>query len=76
MPRLQDTIFGYQLGDAIIERRQWLDISQADLAERLEISPTQLGKYESGRDRVPAIMLVRLASALGTTPHSLLGWEK
>jgi len=74
MPRVQDISFRDQLGDAIVARRQWLAISQADLAERLEVSPSQMGRYERGADQVSALMLARIATALGTSPNDLLGY--
>src|SRR5215469_9720589 len=64
MPRVQDPSFAGRLGDAIIARRQWLAISQTDLAERLGVSPTQLGRYEKGADTVSVLMLTRVCTAL------------
>ena len=54
-------------------RRLWLALAQGDLAERLEVSASQVSKYESGTDVPSALMLARIASALGTTPNDLLG---
>jgi len=74
MPRAQDLDFADRLGDAIVARRSWLAISQVDLAERLEVSPSQMSRYERGQDQVSALMLARIATALGTTVDVLLGY--
>src|SRR3974390_2143898 len=71
MSRPQDLDFADRLGDAIVARRTWLAISQADLAERLEVSPSQMSRYERGADAVSALMLTRIATALGTSPNVL-----
>jgi transcriptional regulator with XRE-family HTH domain len=61
------------LGDAIVARRTWLAITQVDLAERLDVSPGQMSRYERGADTISAFRLALIASALGTTPNDLLG---
>lgn len=73
MPRPQDSDFEFALADAISARRIWLAMSQGDLADCLEVSPSQISKYETGADRISAIVLARIATALGTTPNDLLG---
>lgn len=73
MPRPQDSDFEFALADAISARRLWLAMSQGDLADCLEVSPSQISKYETGADRISAIVLARIATALGTTPNDLLG---
>jgi transcriptional regulator with XRE-family HTH domain len=75
MIRMQDPDLADRLGDAIIARREWLAISQADLAERLEISPSQMGRYERAVNEMSATMLARIATALGTTPNVLLNFQ-
>jgi transcriptional regulator with XRE-family HTH domain len=76
MPRAQDLDFAADLGNAIIARRDWLAISQADLAERLDVSPTQMSRYERGIDQISALQLARIATALGTTPNDLTGYQE
>jgi plasmid maintenance system antidote protein VapI len=75
MPRAQDADFAANVGNAIVARRDWLFISQADLAERLDVTPTQMSRYERGVDQVSALQLARIATALGSTPNFLLGWS-
>lgn len=72
MPRLHDPQFAIQLGGAIVARREWLAMSQKELAARLGISGPQMGSYETGESAVSALALARLATALGTTPNALL----
>jgi transcriptional regulator with XRE-family HTH domain len=76
MPRAQDLDFAADLGNAIVARRDWLAISQADLAERLDVSPTQMSRYERGIDQISALQLARIATALGTTPNDLTGYQE
>ena len=73
MARPQDPDFASRLGDAIVARRTWLAITQVDLAERLDVSPAQMSRYERGADTISAFRLALIASALGTTPNDLLG---
>jgi transcriptional regulator with XRE-family HTH domain len=75
MPRAQDLDFADRLGDAIVARRTWLAITQVDLAARLEVSPGQMSRYERGADAVSALMLGRIATALGTTPNDLMAYQ-
>jgi transcriptional regulator with XRE-family HTH domain len=75
MPRAQDADFAANVGNAIVARRDWLAISQADLAERLDVSPTQMSRYERGVDHMSALQLVRIAIALGITPNDLTGYH-
>lgn len=44
----------------------------ADLANRMGISRVQMGKYENGTNIPDAVVLVRLCTALGTSPNDLL----
>lgn len=72
MPRISDPPFAVKLGAAITARRSWLEISMADLAQRMGISRVQMGKYENGTNIPDAVVLVRLCTALGTSPNDLL----
>ena len=48
-------------------RRNELDMSQPDLAERVGVTFQQIQKYENGRNRVSAGRLYEIAKALGVT---------
>src|SRR5512133_3596442 len=53
------------IGNKIAEARKKTDISQAQLAERLFISPQAVGKWERGESMPDIITLNRLAQMLG-----------
>ena len=60
------------LGDRIKVRRKAGDLSQAQLAERVELTRTSISNIESGRQHVPLDVLYRVARALNCRPHELL----
>ena len=74
MPRPQDLDFADRLGAAIAARRQWLEMPQAELADSLEVTASQISRYERGEDNMSALMLARVAIAMGTSPDILLGY--
>jgi transcriptional regulator with XRE-family HTH domain len=55
-----------------IQRRQ-LDLSQGHLAAALGITFQQVQKYERGKNRVSASMLVKAAAVLKTSVAALVG---
>jgi len=61
------------VGSRIRVRRQGLKISQAALAEALNLSFQQIQKYERGANRVSASMLVKIARKLECSAAALLG---
>lgn len=62
------------LGQRIASLRRQAGLSQAQLAARLQISPSTMGMYEQGRREPSLDMLLRLARELGvTTDHLLTG---
>ncbi|MGQ7944684.1 helix-turn-helix domain-containing protein [Flavobacterium sp. WC2509] len=54
-----------RIGDKITDARKKINISQAQLAERLFISPQAVGKWERGESMPDIITLDRLAEILG-----------
>lgn len=57
---------------ALRRQRKW---NQAELAARLQISPSTLGMYEQERRQPSPEMLVKLAKELGVTTDFLLTGE-
>lgn len=55
------------LGKAVRRRRRIMDLTQAQLAERVGVRFQQVGKYETGANRMSAAVLWRIAEALETT---------
>ena len=63
-----DKLFGRRLQD--IRKRRGL--SQVEVAERLGIHQSLISQYERGYLRLHGALLVRLATALKTTPDEIL----
>ncbi|MHB8286567.1 MAG: helix-turn-helix domain-containing protein [Caulobacteraceae bacterium] len=60
------------IGHALRSARKDRGLSQASLAHSVRVSQQQLQKYEKGKNRVSAMMLIRLAAALEMQPSALL----
>lgn len=56
-----------RVGENLCRLRTEKGLSQFDLANALDVSVTQLQKYETGRNRMCAARLYRSAQALGVT---------
>jgi transcriptional regulator with XRE-family HTH domain len=55
------------VGRKMVSRREELNLTQPELADRLGVSYQQLQKYENGKNRISAGRLWLLARALDTT---------
>ena len=60
------------LGQRIAALRRQADMSQAELAKRLQISPSAVGMYEQDRRTPSAELLVNIASVFGVSTDFLL----
>ncbi|MBR2890616.1 MAG: helix-turn-helix transcriptional regulator [Oscillospiraceae bacterium] len=61
-----------ELGKRVFKVRNKLKISQAELAEKSEISKTYLGKFERGQiDNISICVITKIAHALGVTLNEL-----
>lgn len=61
-----------ELGNRILNLRQKLSISQAELARRSDLSKTYLGEFERGqRQNISITAVARIAEALGVTLSDL-----
>ena len=60
------------LGPRIAALRRKAGLSQAELAHRLQISPSAMGMYEQSRREPSAQMLISLARELGVSTDYLL----
>lgn len=64
-------------GQRMKARRKELGLSAETVAEKLDISPATVYRYEKGDiDKIPGDILQPLASILHTTPAYLMGWEE
>jgi len=61
-----------RLGERIREERQRLNLTQAALAEAIDISDTYMGAIERGERSLTLDTLVRLVSRLGVTVDFML----
>ena len=61
------------IGTRLINQRERKNMSQKDLAERVDITKASMCKYEKGSAIPRADVLARLAIALDTTADYLLG---
>lgn len=61
-----------KLGDRIREERRRLNLTQAQLAEAVDISNTYMGAIERGERSLTLDTLVRLVNRLGVTVDYLL----
>lgn len=68
-PRTPNLIDAH-VGKRVRQRRQYLGLSQGELAARLELTFQQIQKYELGINRISASRLFILAKALETR----VGW--
>ena len=64
------------VGQRIKMKRESLNISQVDLANKIGCTKQTLYKYENDIiTNIPSTNIERIAQALGTTPAYLMGWE-
>lgn len=64
-------------GQRMKARRKELGLSAETVAEKLDISPATVYRYEKGDiDKIPGDILQPLASILHTTPAYLMEWEE
>lgn len=61
-----------EMGLRIVERRKQLNLSQAELAEKAEISVQMLSTAERGAKAIRPINLLKISQALGVSTDYLL----
>lgn len=65
-----------KIGDRIKERREYLKMSQDDLAKKLGYkSRSSINKIERDASGLPQSKIVAIANALNTTPAYIMGWD-
>jgi DNA-binding XRE family transcriptional regulator len=69
-PRKPTVIDAY-IGERMRERRQMLEMGQADLAKALGVSKQQVQKYETGHNRVSAARLFGICTILKVSMLSM-----
>ena len=60
------------IGHRIMELREKRGLSQAELAERIDVSYQQVQKYENGSSQVTVVRLIQIAGTLNVDIHALL----
>jgi transcriptional regulator with XRE-family HTH domain len=73
-PMIQDEKLVFrQLGARIAELRKTHGLTQAQLAETLDLTLQMVASYEVGRRRVPVSLLPAIAEALAVSVETLIG---
>ena len=62
-------------GERLVRAREKKNLTQKQLAEILEITPTRLNYWEKGKREPNIEMIGQLAKALDISTDSLIGWE-
>jgi Zn-dependent peptidase ImmA (M78 family)/DNA-binding XRE family transcriptional regulator len=73
---LEETVSVGVLGRRLRERREWLNLKQAELADATEIGISSISEFENGKREPTVSQLKRLAAALGTDVAQLLSVEE
>lgn len=63
------------LAERLRSEREYLGLSQDQVAKALELPRAAVSAFETGRRKVSSVELARLAKLYGTTPDRLLGSE-
>jgi transcriptional regulator with XRE-family HTH domain len=61
-----ETVFYKEVGSRISDTRKERNISQLDLAKKLNIPQSSLACYETGKRRLPASLLFEIAESLNS----------
>jgi len=64
-------IIDQHLGARIALAREQRGLSQADIANEIDLSVERLSEFECGTTRIPALYVARLSRALDVTPRWL-----
>ena len=64
-------IFNLQIGKLLRAHRNQLGVTQSEIARYLGVSQQQIGKYEKGIGRIPAVNLRALCKRLQIDPNSV-----
>ena len=67
-----DTDFFLLFGKRLAELRKARGLTQAELAEQIDVNQTAVGSYEIGRRRIPLSQIAPLAKALGVSLPELI----
>ena len=68
-----EALFFQRLGQRLAELRRERDLTQTQLAEKLEVSQQTVTSFEKGRRRVPVSLLPELAHVLDVSIEELIG---
>ena len=66
----------YKLPENIKDFRMMRQLTQKDLANKLNRAVGTIANWEKGTTSPPVEVLIDLSVALGTSPNELLGWSK
>jgi transcriptional regulator with XRE-family HTH domain len=75
MPSVVERGLEQALAERLRAEREYLGLSQDQVARVLELPRAAVSAYETGRRKVSSVELARLAKLYGTSPNRLLGSE-
>lgn len=70
---ITEKVFLHNLGREICSARKLKNMSQAELAEKADLSVTYVSKIECGHRNISAYTLARIAEVLGISRVKLIG---
>lgn len=65
-----------EISEKIKQRRKYLGLSKRELAEKISVHETSIGKYEQGKVDFPVSKIKKLAKALDVSEIWLLGLDE
>ena len=65
-----------EIGKFIAKRRKEKQLTQAQLAEKLNITDRAVSKWETGKCMPDSSVMLELCGILGITVNELLSWEE
>src|ERR1700709_1905330 len=66
------TAFNQRLGTAVRSNRVLAGLTQKDIGDALGVTFQQVQKYERGVNRISVETLIKVATAINTTPQQLI----
>ena len=72
MPNIRRTHLHDELRRILLDRRLKANLSQVDLATRLDKPQSFVSKYEAGERRLDALELIEIAEAIGCKPERII----
>lgn len=72
---MESVQFRTAFGKRLRESREVVNMTQQELADKLDYSKSFISKVENGINEMPQSKIMRAAEVLGTTTAHLMGWD-